>query len=67
MQGCVVDQGIKTVVGNRVSAGLTRSTTRHLLSSLFLVKGVTKLSPRGSEPPVARTGLILDEKSYRQG
>ncbi len=28
--------------GNRVGVGLTRSTVRHLLPSLFLVKGASK-------------------------
>ncbi len=44
------------MVGNRFGVGLTRSTTRHLLPSLFPVKGASNLRPHGSKPPVARTG-----------
>ncbi len=42
-----------------VGVGLTRSTKRHLLLSLFPVKGASKLRPRGSESPVSRNGHHL--------
>ncbi len=52
--------GIKRLlVGNRVGVGLTRSTIRPFLPSLFPVKGASKLRQLGSsEPRVARSGKL---------
>ncbi len=44
------------LVGNKVGVGLTWSSIRPLLPSLFPVKEAIKQRPHVSEPPVARTG-----------